>query len=240
MTDRRMPRALLVEDDPVSAAFLQAALERVPVEVDLARDCARARMLAAQATHALWVVDAHLPDGRGDALLRELREQGLHTPAIAHTATRDAEAHERLLTAGFREVLVKPLSTAEVVAAVRLALDLGGALPSAPTASPGRPLWDDEMALQALLGDRSHLVALRSLFRAELEQVHATLAAATEAGDEATLKSTLHRLRASCGFVGAVRLGDAAAAFAATLDCGPGWQAFEAVLRATADAFPAD
>ena len=237
MTDHRHPRALLVEDDAVSAAFLQAALSRVPLDVDVARDCARARELAATSSYALWVFDANLPDGRGDALLVALRAQGGTTPAIAHTAAREAEEHERLLTAGFLEVLVKPLSTSETVAAARMALGLDAALP-APAATPtDSPLWDDAAALSALLGDRGHLVALRGLFRTDLEAVRTSLADAVERDDRAEIRSLLHRLRASCGFVGAMRLGDAAARMSTT-EPREGWPAFAAVLQATSEQFP--
>ena len=236
MTDHRPFRALLVEDDAVSAAFLEAALARVPLQVDLARDCAQARALAAGRAYDLWVFDANLPDGRGAALLRALRAVST-TPAIAHTAAREVEEHESLLAAGFLEVLVKPLSTAEIVAAARMALGLVAEAPGTAVPDATRPLWDDASALRALLGDRGHLVALRGLFRPELESLEATLRGAIDAGDDADVRSTLHRLRASCGFVGAARLGDAAAALAAT-DARAGWPGFAAVLRQTLDQFP--
>ncbi|HZX81001.1 MAG TPA: response regulator [Lysobacter sp.] len=238
MTDHRPFRALLVEDDAVSAAFLEAALARVPLQVDLARDCAQARLHAAASRYDLWVFDANLPDGRGDALLHVLRGT-CPTPAIAHTAAREVEEHERLLAAGFLEVLVKPLSTAEIVAAARMALGLVAEAPSAAMLDGTRPLWDDDAALRALLGDRGHLIALRGLFRPELEGLETTLRQAIDAGGDAEVRSVLHRLRASCGFVGAARLGDAAAMLAAD-DARSGWPAFVAVLRETLDQFPAD
>ena len=237
MTDHRHPRALLVEDDPVSAAFLEAALARVPLQVDVAYDCASARRAATTGSHDLWVMDANLPDGRGDALLRELRASGASTPALAHTAAREGDEHERLLTAGFLEVLVKPLSASEVVAAARMALGAEGCVRRGIVSADPRPLWDDAAALDALLGERTHLSALRGLFRPELVALRNTLPAAIERGDADAVRSQLHRLRASCGFVGAARLGDAAAALASG-DARDGWPAFEAVLDATLDQFP--
>jgi CheY-like chemotaxis protein len=206
MTDRS-PRVLLVEDDPVSAAFLQAALERAPARVETASTCARARILARSADHALLVVDANLPDGRGDALLLGLRKAGITAPAIAHTASREEAEHEQLLAAGFLEVLVKPLSAAEVMAAVRRVFGTGDACaPSAVTRTDDEPLWDDRGALDALLGDRSQLQALRGLFVVELRSMRVAIAAAVDASDVTALAPILHRLRASCAFVGAARL----------------------------------
>lgn len=235
MTDR-LPRALLVEDDPVSAAFLEAALARVPLAVDVAHRCSEARSLAAVHTYDLLVFDANLPDGRGDDLLAELRARHA-TPAIAHTAARELDEHDRLLGAGFLEVLVKPLSTAQTIAAAQRALGRHVTPETTVAADRSLPLWDDASALQAMLGDRGHLVALRSLFRPELEGVGAALSTSIANGDREAVHGTLHRLRASCGFVGAARLGDAAARLS-TQDVTAGWPTFEAVLQTTIDQFP--
>jgi CheY-like chemotaxis protein/HPt (histidine-containing phosphotransfer) domain-containing protein len=229
MTDST-PRVLLVEDDPVSASFLQAVLERLPAHVDAAPTCARARGLARAGDHALLLFDANLPDGRGDALLTTLRASGVSAPAIAHTASRDVEEHERLLAAGFLEVLVKPLSAAEILASARIALGLG-APPVRLTPAPSEtPLWDDAAALDALLGDRGHLDALRSMFIVELRSMRAAIAAASRGGEHEAMRPVLHRLRASCGFVGATRLGGAAAALAGDASA---WAAFDAVVAET-------
>lgn len=234
MTDQ-LPRVLLVEDDPVSATFLQAVLERLPARVDIAPTCSRARGLARAGDHALLVFDANLPDGRGDTLLATLRGAGIHAPAIAHTAAREAEEHERLLAAGFLEVLVKPLSAAEVLAAARIALGLGAPVVQARAPAQALPLWDDEAALQSLLGDRQHLEALRSMFIVELRSMRAGIAAALESDDRTTMRSVLHRLRASCGFVGASRLGTAAGALAdGTIE----WSAFDEIAARTLDQAP--
>lgn len=229
MTDP-LPRVLLVEDDPVSAAFLQACLERLPARVDMAPTCGRARGLARAGDHALLVFDANLPDGRGDALLAALRSAGIRAPAIAHTAAREAQEHERLLGAGFLEVLVKPLSAAEVLASARVALGLGAPAVHAAAPTAEVPLWDDAAALDALLGDRSHLDALRSLFVFEVRSMRAAIATSMQSDDRAAIRGVLHRLRASCGFVGAARLGAAASALSAgTL----AWDAFDEVVART-------
>ena len=236
MTDS-MHRVLLVEDDPVSASFLQAVLERLPAHVDTAPTCSRARGLSRAGDHALLVFDANLPDGRGDALLATLRAAGLRAPAIAHTASRDVIEHERLLAAGFLEVLVKPLSAPELLAAARIALGLGAPRVQLPATAREAPLWDDAAALDALLGDRGHLDALRRMFVVELRSMRAAVGGFARTGDHEAMRPVLHRLRASCGFVGAARLGDAAAALAA--DAGT-WPAFDAVAAETLAQAPVD
>lgn len=202
MNSPDFPRVLLVEDDPSSRVFLGNALRAVPVEVDSADCVAAAMALAGAQGYALWLFDANLPDGDGIGLLARLRARQPQVPAIAHTASDDAVALAALRTAGFVEVLVKPLPTAAVQAAVRRVLGLDAA-----AAVGTQVLWDDGAAATALNGNGAHVESLRGLFLAELPQARERIATAARAGDTEALRGELHRLRASCGFVGAARLG---------------------------------
>lgn len=197
------PNILLVEDDPVSRAFLEAATTALPATVATAADAASARALANAATFDLWLIDAHLPDASGPELLAQLRTAGFATPALAHTATRDADAHAELRTAGFEGTIAKPIDAASWQAALRHALDAGTATHVRDDAvATGRefPIWDNAMALAALNGNAEHVAALRKLFLDELPGMRTQIIGAD------TRAATLHRLRASCGFVGAARL----------------------------------
>ncbi|MEN1958152.1 response regulator [Luteimonas changyuni] len=210
------PRILLVEDDPTTAAFLAAATEALPASVDIVATRAAARAQASNIAYALWLVDAHLPDGDGAGLLADLRALGLATPAIAHTAAREGDVHQYLHQAGFDAVLVKPLAAAALRAAIagtlagrtpsRIAEPAPGVAEHAAAHGPAESAWDDAAALRALNGERAHVDALRQLFLAELPAVHRLVMAAGQSGGQATMQDALHRLRASCGFVGAARL----------------------------------
>ena len=208
-----LPRVLLLEDDPVSAAFLAAALDALPAQVTHAATLAEARLVAEGCD--LWLFDAHLPDGDGATLLAELRARGLRTPALAHTAEARREPLDALIDAGFAEVLQKPLTVAQLQAAVRRALGdaagtpTGDVMPSAASRCGKSPIWDDAAALRALNGHRDHVDAMRGLFLQELTQVAARVADAAARRDMAALRGELHRLQASCGFVGAARLASA-------------------------------
>lgn len=194
------PRLLLVEDDPVSAAFLREAASSLPADVDVAGSVAEALACASAQHHDLYLFDANLPDGRGEILLRQLRELGLATPALAHTAAREEALRERLLAAGFAGVLRKPLGVAELHDALRYHLNV-------PPPGCGKlPSWDDDAALLALGGQQAHVDALRGLFLKELPGQRQRIEAASLQGDEAAIRAELHRLVASCGFVGASRL----------------------------------
>lgn len=209
------PRILLVEDDPVSLAFLTAATEGIPASVTAATSCGEAlRQGDALGGCDLWLIDANLPDGSGAGLLAALRRACADTPALAHTASRDPDDHATLRAAGFSEVLVKPLTAIALQAAIRRALGHGveqhpGTGGTCGRESAALPDWDDAAALSALKGERSHVVALRGLFLVELERQRHAVERALRDGDAAAAGHVLHMLRASCGFVGAARLGDA-------------------------------
>ncbi|MBA3486714.1 MAG: response regulator [Lysobacter sp.] len=203
------PRILLVEDDPTSSAFLSAVLRGIPAVVDCADTATAARSLAAARRFDLWLLDMQLPDGSGIELLAQLRASDPNVPAVAHTASTEAALHASLIEAGFAQVLVKPLSANQLQIAVQRALGLPSAVAISDTDSPlpsPLPLWDDEAAGRAMNFNRVHLDALRELFIGELPQARQTILAGVNAGDPGVVSAALHRLQASCGFVGAARL----------------------------------
>jgi CheY-like chemotaxis protein/HPt (histidine-containing phosphotransfer) domain-containing protein len=206
------PRLLLVEDDPISCGFMSAALGALPAQVDTA-DSIRAA-LAREDVYDLWLLDANLPDGHGTELLAHLRARLPGTPALAHTADDSPALQARLLQAGFAEVLVKPLSAARLQQVVRrwLGIASGASLRIGETSSPftALPLWDEAAALAALNGNQEHVATLRRMFLDELMRHHDAIIDALDKGEPGTAKQILHQLKASSGFVGALRLNAAA------------------------------
>ncbi|MBW8822631.1 MAG: response regulator [Xanthomonadales bacterium] len=198
-------RVLLVEDDPVNAMFLQGAVESFPVQVDVAADCASALRMARAQHYDAWMIDSNLPDGSGSALLRQLRGDDLvvhrDCPALAHTADATPEIAARLETDGFAMVVRKPSPIAAWHRALATLLD-GSATPD----------WDDDAALRAMGGRREHVETMRGLFRAELPAQRDFILGSLERGDVDAARGMLHRLKASCGFVGAVALAQVARA----------------------------
>jgi DNA-binding response OmpR family regulator len=194
-------RLLLVEDDAVSRGFLVLALQSMPATVvDVATNAAQALAHAhsRELPHAAWLLDANLPDASGDQLLEALHELHPDVPALCLTAEADTGRLEALRDAGFVEVLQKPLAIAALHAAVKrmLAAAHGASL----------PIWDDAQALNALGGNPAAVQAMRGLFVAELPIQAGAIHRAIAGGDLATARSELHKLRASCGFVGSPRL----------------------------------
>lgn len=218
-------RLLLVEDDPVSRSFLEDALGSVPALVDSTSDIASAVALSRLHPHALWIVDAHLPDGDGIDCLRALRS-GNDTTALAITASTAREELDALCDAGFIEVLCKPVSVALLCATVRR---LAGHAPQGIREPlPGKlPMWDEQQALAAIGGDRAALLKLRGLFQAELPTLLDELQGARLAADRKAAQAVLHKLKASCGFVGAARLSRAVDALSQSPLDGPLAQLFD-------------
>ena len=200
--DHRLPRLLLVEDDPVSAAFLCDAARALPAEVHVAGSLADARRAIEAMQFELWLVDAHLPDGHGETLL-DANRAGPATPALAHTASSEPALRERLLAAGFLDVLCKPLGVGELHAALRIHVRT-----TTRVAEPC-PAWDDAAALRAVGGNPGHVAALRDLFLQELPGQRTRVHRAAMEGDDEAIRAELHRLVASCSFVGATGLATA-------------------------------
>ena len=227
------PRILLVEDDAPSRAFLAAALAGLPACVTVASSAGQALVLAATGDpFDLWLVDAHLPDADGGALLAALRLLAPGTPALAHTATRDAGYAAALRARAFDGVLVKPVALAALRATVRDALaTLSRGVPAAMSRTRAHKAaavaeapasgWFDADATgsvdtvanandaPARGSARTRRATLRAMFHAELPTQRASVEHALAMGDIASASDVLHRLRASCGFAGAAALGAA-------------------------------
>jgi len=192
------PRILLVEDDTASRAFMSIAVAALPAEVVEASGCAQALVQAGgDAPFDLWLVDARLGDGDGITLLSALRARHPGVPALAHTASHDPVVHDALREAGFAGVVTKPVTAIALREAVRAAL--GNVAIE----------WNDAAALAALNRNQAHVEGLRKLFLDELPGQRDTVLSALRRGDREEALPMLHRLRASCGFVGASRLADA-------------------------------
>ncbi|MBS0556989.1 MAG: response regulator [Proteobacteria bacterium] len=202
-----MKRVLIVDDDPISLRFLEAAVGECGCVVVLAGDGAQA--LAAADGFDLMLIDRHLPDTNAVDLLHHLRAQGIDTPAIATSAEIDSDVATQLRAAGFADVLEKPAPLQRIGEIVSRHL---------PRVEPA--LLDDASALAAIGGDANALRALRGLLAQELEQLGNDLDRSNTAIDATALDARLHRLRASCGFCGAPALAQCAAEIQSSLRAG--------------------
>lgn len=119
-TEERAPlRVLYVEDNRINALlFAEVARLRGGIELEIAETGAEALALAPSWRPDVLVLDAHLPDTDGHALLARLREQPalVAVPAFMCSADADAEHVERARRAGFAGYWSKPIDLARLMA----------------------------------------------------------------------------------------------------------------------------
>ena len=108
-------RVLVVEDEAIAAEAHSAYVGRIDgFEVaGVARSAAEAmRLLSAEPTIDLVLLDMHLPDGHGLGLLQRLRAAGHLCDVIAVTSARDADVVRHAVAQGVVLYLLKPFSFA--------------------------------------------------------------------------------------------------------------------------------
>ena len=123
-------RLLVVEDNQKMGAFLQQGLREHDYAVDLVTDGQSAIQYAMREVYDLLILDRMLPGRDGLDVLRELREQGVKSPAIFLTAKVAIDDRVEGLNAGAEDYLVKPFSFAELLARIRVVLRRGGDAPA--------------------------------------------------------------------------------------------------------------
>ena len=115
-------RLLVVEDDPQVLAMLTRALRYEGFEVAAASDGAEAMAALRSSRPDLLLLDLLLPDADGVELCGRLRDEGDIVPILMLTARDTVSDRVAGFEAGADDYLVKPFSTAELVARVRALL----------------------------------------------------------------------------------------------------------------------
>lgn len=112
-------RILLVEDDTALAQAVVAYLRGKPYVIDVVPSLAQARAHVVAASYAAVLLDLHLGDGDGLALLPTLRT--LDDPPITIVLTARDQVSDRIrgLDAGADDYLTKPYDPEELLARLR-------------------------------------------------------------------------------------------------------------------------
>jgi len=111
-------RILVVEDEPETAAQLADALIGSGYQVDLAANGSDALSYGHSGDYAVMAIDRLLPDIDGIHVIRQLREDGILTPALIISALGEIDDRVRGLRAGGDDYLVKPFAFAELLARI--------------------------------------------------------------------------------------------------------------------------
>ncbi len=116
-------RVLIADDDPMIRMALSEVLE---AEKDLhvvavAEDAEEAVTLAVHHGPDVAVLDVRMPGGGGTHAAKEIRVRSPRTRLLAFSAYDDSGVVSELKRLGVREYLIKGVTNAEIVAAVRRA-----------------------------------------------------------------------------------------------------------------------
>jgi len=112
-------RVLLVEDDALLGAAIQAGLEQSDYTVDWLRDGAQAASALRTAEPDLLILDIGLPGRSGLEILAELRARGSNLPVLLLTARDTVSDRIAGLDSGADDYLVKPFDLGELTARMR-------------------------------------------------------------------------------------------------------------------------
>jgi two-component system OmpR family response regulator len=111
-------RILVIEDDRETAEQLVDSLATNGYQVDLAVDGHDGLARGRSAGYAVMTIDRMLPGIDGIGIIRQLREDGIVTPALIVSALGEVDDRVRGLRAGGDDYLVKPFAFAELLARV--------------------------------------------------------------------------------------------------------------------------
>jgi signal transduction histidine kinase/CheY-like chemotaxis protein len=116
--DLRGARVLIVDDELDSLELLRRVLERSHATVVAARGTDEALVEVRSNGFDVIVSDIGMPRRDGYEFMKECRNLGIATPAIALTAFARAEDRERALSSGYQSHVTKPVETAHLLARV--------------------------------------------------------------------------------------------------------------------------
>ncbi len=112
-------RILVLEDEHIIATSLKIGLEQESYAVDLAFDGDEGLHLASTEEYDLILMDRLLPGMDGIEIVKQLREQKIHTPILMLTAKGQIVDRVEGLDFGADDYLVKPFAFEELLARIR-------------------------------------------------------------------------------------------------------------------------
>ncbi len=148
----KLPKILIVDDEPQILRFLRASLPPHGYEcVEAGSGSQAIRTFAAERPDAV-ILDLGLPDQDGFAVIQAIRANAL-TPIIVLSARSDVEGKVRALELGADDYVTKPFDMAELLARLKAGLRHGlQAVGEAPVFRSG-PLAVDLVNRRVMLDD---------------------------------------------------------------------------------------
>jgi len=109
-------KALLIEDDTETAAYIVNGLTEAGLVVDHAENGHDGLLLAAGESYDVMIVDRMLPGLDGLAIVKTIRGAGVKTPVLFLTTMAGVDDRVEGLEAGGDDYLVKPFAFSELLA----------------------------------------------------------------------------------------------------------------------------
>lgn len=111
-------KALLIEDDAETAAYILNGLTEVGLVVDHAKNGHDGLVLAAGESYDVMIVDRMLPGLDGLGIVKTIRGAGVKTPVLFLTTMAGVDDRVAGLEAGGDDYLVKPFAFSELLARI--------------------------------------------------------------------------------------------------------------------------
>jgi len=107
----KLPKLLVVDDNPTNLAFIQMLLKQQPLELTTANCAQQALQLCAGQQFDVILLDIQLPDLHGTEVAKQLRQMEAYqlTPILAFTAHALDDEVASFKAAGMNDVIFKPL-----------------------------------------------------------------------------------------------------------------------------------
>src|SRR4051812_32143237 len=159
-TSAQMTTILVVEDSANLVALLQQILGEQGYAVRVARDGESGVDCALQDEPDLLLLDVGLPHKSGVDVVRELRRNGVHAPALMLTGRTDVADRVTALEAGADDYLGKPFAREELIARIHALLRRASGNARAPRLCVGDVVLDP-VQRRVFRGDRELVLTQR-------------------------------------------------------------------------------
>ena len=115
-------RVLIIEDEHKIANALKREFQQEHYAVDVCYDGEEGLAMGTNQPYDIMIIDLGLPKKDGLEVIKELRQQSVHTPVIVLTAKGSTSEKVAGLDAGADDYILKPFAMDEVLARVRALL----------------------------------------------------------------------------------------------------------------------
>lgn len=214
---------LIVDDNKENLEVIKLLLKRSLLQIDTALSGNESLQAVTRKRYDIIFMDHMMPDMDGIETLKQLREIGIDTPAVALTANAVAGARELFLASGFSDYLSKPIMWKELDDTI---IKL---LPKELVKLSGKGTTENDLAVENLRkkllnydilideglkyvsGDLLQYKALIAIFIEYFDESRTEIDTLFMAKDFGNLIYSIHSLKSKTRTIGAVELSELAA-----------------------------